>query len=258
MLTSHFDNLSTLYIPSLFWHAVSSRPDHATIYSRYCHVFEEKWKRSSCFCPKRVVKRKKKANCFDKDWADKHATSDTGSVDKPHEFEEGQDFEKAVIDGFLKPYKAFVKDQTARQQWRRRSKQVRGIRPASITWLGVFISLGSVVIALFPPLRIRFHMLFLVVFVPVTFFPFSFLWEFLTLFWPINNTNYQSEERKLRKLGWNTSNSTVTIYLRCERSTAIPGRTEMYHQIPMRNSIWHLVWSAFECYCYEINWAICL
>ena len=37
------------------------------------------------------------------------------SFDKQHEFEEGQDFEEAAIDGFLKPYKAFIKDQTARQ-----------------------------------------------------------------------------------------------------------------------------------------------
>ena len=41
---------------------------------------------------------------------------------------------------------------------------------------------------------IRLHMLFLVVFVLVSFFPFLFLLAFLTLFWPINNTKYQSEE----------------------------------------------------------------
>ena len=60
-------------------------------------------------------KKKKKGNRFDKDWADKHAASDKGSYDKQHEFEEGQDFEEAAIDGFLKPYKAFIKDQTARK-----------------------------------------------------------------------------------------------------------------------------------------------
>ena len=86
----------------------------------------EKQKRSSCFCPKRVVKRKK-GNCFDKHWADKHATSEKGYYDKQHEFEEGQDFEEAAIDGFLKPYKAFIKDQTAWQWWRQRGNQVREI-----------------------------------------------------------------------------------------------------------------------------------
>ena len=72
-------------------------------------------KRSSCFSPKRAVKRKK-GNRFDKDWADKHAASDKGSYDKQHQFKEGQDFEEAAIDGFPKPYKAFIKDQTARQR----------------------------------------------------------------------------------------------------------------------------------------------
>ena len=39
-----------------------SRPDYARIFSRCCHAFEEKRKRSSCpFVPKRVVK-----NYFDK------------------------------------------------------------------------------------------------------------------------------------------------------------------------------------------------
>ena len=76
--------------------------------------------------------KKKKRNCFDKDWTDKHAASDKGSYDKQHEFEEGQDFEEAAIDGFFKPYKAFIKDQTARQ-W--------------VTSLGVSVSLESVVVA---------------------------------------------------------------------------------------------------------------
>ena len=39
--------------------------------------------------PRRVVKRKK-GNCFDKDWADKNAASDKGSYYKQHELEEGQ------------------------------------------------------------------------------------------------------------------------------------------------------------------------
>ena len=48
--------------------------------------------------------KKKKENRFDKDWADKHAANNKGSYGKQHEFEEGQDFEEAAIDGFLKPY----------------------------------------------------------------------------------------------------------------------------------------------------------
>ena len=60
---------------------------------------------------------------------------------------------------------------------------------ASTTSLGVSVSLESVVVARFPPFRLRLPMLFLVVFVPVTFFPFSFLQAFLTLFWSINNTD---------------------------------------------------------------------
>ena len=95
-------------------------------------------KRSSCFCPKRAVKRKK-GNRFDKDWTDKHAAGDKGSYDKQHEFEEGQDFEEAAIDGFLKPYKAFIKDQTARQRRRQRGKRVRGIRrQALLRWEFLF------------------------------------------------------------------------------------------------------------------------
>ena len=78
MFTSHCGNLST-YIPSLFRHAISSRSDHATVFSRYSHVFEKNRKRSSCrFVPKRAIKRKQR-NCFDKDWAYKHAASDKGS-----------------------------------------------------------------------------------------------------------------------------------------------------------------------------------
>ena len=50
------------------------------------------------------ISKKKKGNHFDKDWADKHAASDKGSYGKQHKFEEGQDFEEAAIDGFLKPY----------------------------------------------------------------------------------------------------------------------------------------------------------
>ena len=98
MFTSHCDILSTLYhIPSLFRHAISSRSDHATVFSRYSHVFEKNRKRSSCrFVPKRAMKRKQR-NCFDKDWAYKHAASDKGSYYKQNEFGEGQDLEEAAI-----------------------------------------------------------------------------------------------------------------------------------------------------------------
>ena len=52
---------------------------------------------------------KKKKNCFDKDWADKHAASDKGSYYKQHEFEEGQDFEEAAINGFSNNMKLLSK-----------------------------------------------------------------------------------------------------------------------------------------------------
>ena len=115
MLTSHCDNLST-YKPSLFGHAISSRPDHATVFSRCCHVFEEKAKAIELLLSKKSGKKKKKGNHFDKDWADKHAASDKASYDKQHKFEGAQDFEEAAIDGFLKPSKALIKDQTAQQR----------------------------------------------------------------------------------------------------------------------------------------------
>ena len=87
------------------------------MFSRCCHVFEDKAKAIELLLSKESGKRKtKKGNCFDKDWADKHAASDKGSHDKQHEFEEGQDFEEAPIDGFHKPYKAFIQDQNARQR----------------------------------------------------------------------------------------------------------------------------------------------
>ena len=88
---------------------------------------------------------------------------------------------------------------------------------------------------------------------------FRFFRHILMLFWPIHKRNYQSEEWKLQKLGWNTPNSTVATCLRHERPTVMPGRTEMYRQISVQNSIiWHLVWSVFEGYCYEVSWAVCL
>ena len=59
-------------------------------------------------CQKRAVKRKKE-NCVDKDWADKHATRHQGSQYEQQEFKEGQDLEEVVIDGFLKPYEGFIK-----------------------------------------------------------------------------------------------------------------------------------------------------
>ena len=84
----------------------------------------------SSFVPKRVVKRKKR-NCFDKDWAAKHAASNKGSYYKQHKFKEGQDLEEAVIDGFLKPYEAFITDY-ARQQQRQCGKRVQGIRRSTL------------------------------------------------------------------------------------------------------------------------------
>ena len=75
-------------------------------------MFEQKAKAIKLLLSKESGKKNR--NRFDKDWADKHASSDKGSYVKQHEFEEGQDFEEAAIDGFLKPYKAFIKDQTAR------------------------------------------------------------------------------------------------------------------------------------------------
>ena len=54
-------------------------------------------------CQKREVKKEKKKNFFDKDWADKHAASDKVSSNKQYEFEEGQDLEEAAIEGFLRP-----------------------------------------------------------------------------------------------------------------------------------------------------------
>ena len=57
-----------------------SRPDHATIFSRCSHVFEENAIAIELpFCAKESGNRKKKRNCFAKDWADKHGTSDKGS-----------------------------------------------------------------------------------------------------------------------------------------------------------------------------------
>ena len=117
--------------------------------------------------------KKEKGNCFDKDWADKHAASDKGSYDKQHEFEDGQDFEEAAIDGFL--HRKLLSK--IRLHGSGDDNEVNKFEEfdASITSLGVSVSLESVVVARFPPLRIRLRMLFLVVFVPVTFFPFSFL-----------------------------------------------------------------------------------
>ena len=108
VLTSHCDNLST-YIPSLFRHAISSRPDHATTFLRCCYVFEKKAKAIELSFYAKESGKRKKGNCFDKDWADKHAADDRGSYYKQHECEEGQDLVETAIDGFLKQYQAFIK-----------------------------------------------------------------------------------------------------------------------------------------------------
>ena len=64
----------------LFRHAILSRPNHVTNFCAVAMSSRKKRKRSSClFLPWRAVKRKTK-NCFDidKDWADKLAASDKG------------------------------------------------------------------------------------------------------------------------------------------------------------------------------------
>ena len=81
---------------------------------------------------------------------------------------------------------------------------------ASITSFCVSVSLESVVVAWFPPLRVRLWSYSSWYLSRLLFSPFSFLLAFLTLFWPIHNTNYQSKEWKLRKLRCNSSNSTET------------------------------------------------
>ena len=47
------------YVPS-FRHAISLRPDHATIFPRCCHVFEKKSESNRAALFLRVVKRKKR------------------------------------------------------------------------------------------------------------------------------------------------------------------------------------------------------
>ena len=86
VLTSHCDNLSTyIRVPSLFRHGISSRPRHATIFSHCCHVFEKKVKVIELPFYAKENGKKKKGNCFDKDWADKHAADDKGSYYKQYE-----------------------------------------------------------------------------------------------------------------------------------------------------------------------------
>ena len=72
------------YHPCVDMHAISSRPDHATIFSRCCHVFEEKAKAIELLLSKYSGRE---GNRFDKDWTDKHAASDKGSYDKQHKIE---------------------------------------------------------------------------------------------------------------------------------------------------------------------------
>ena len=89
MSLSQSVNSSLSYIPSLFRHAVLSQPDRATIFSHCCcHVFKKKGKVIELpFCSKESGK-KKKGNCFDKDWADKLAASDKRSYSMEHKFKE--------------------------------------------------------------------------------------------------------------------------------------------------------------------------
>ena len=85
MLTSHCNNLSTPHyyivpcIPSLFRHAILSRPDHATIFPRCCHVFKKKAKAIELH---NFAKESGK-----KDWADKIVASDKGSYYTQHKSE---------------------------------------------------------------------------------------------------------------------------------------------------------------------------
>ena len=76
------------YVPS-FRHAISLRPDHATIFPRCCHVFEKKSESNRAALFFESGEKKRKGNCFDKDWTEKHAASDKGSYYKQNEFEEG-------------------------------------------------------------------------------------------------------------------------------------------------------------------------
>ena len=133
MLTSHYDNLST-YIPSLFRHATSSRQTTQQYFRAVAMSSRKKRKRLSCFCPKRAVKGKKKGNCFDKDWADKHATSDKGSYYKQHEFEEGKDFEEGATNTCINDFSNHMKLLSKGSD-----DEVRGIRrQALLRWQFLF------------------------------------------------------------------------------------------------------------------------
>ena len=82
ILTSHCGSLSThhyhlTYHPCFDMQFVSARPHKK--FSRCCHVFEKKAKAIKLpFCAKEKSK-KKKGNCFDKDWADRYVASEKES-----------------------------------------------------------------------------------------------------------------------------------------------------------------------------------
>ena len=60
---------------------------------------------------KRAVKRKLKEIILPRIGLTNMPLATKGVINyKQHEFEEGQDFEEAAIDGFLKPFEAFIKD----------------------------------------------------------------------------------------------------------------------------------------------------
>ena len=79
-------------------------------------------------------KGKKKGNCFDKDWADKHATSDKGSYYKQHEFEEGKDFEEGATNTCINDFSNHMKLLSKGSD-----DEVRGIRrQALLRWQFLF------------------------------------------------------------------------------------------------------------------------
>ena len=100
---------------------------------------------------------------------------------------------------------------------------------ASVTFFWVSVSLESVVVLLDSlPCAFGFASYSWGYLSRLPLFPFSVSLGISNVV--VAYTNYQSEEWKLQKLGWNSSKSTVTTYLWSKRPTAMP-------QIPAQNSI---------------------
>ena len=92
------------YIPSLFRHAISRRPDN--IFALLpCHP--EKGESDQAVLD---IGKKKTRKLFDKDWADKLAAGDKGSYYKQHEFEFG-----GGSDGLFRPSEALPKTMVTMQ-----------------------------------------------------------------------------------------------------------------------------------------------